>query len=80
MGTTPAEEAPARGVIRRVGDRVAVITDEAVTTAYGSRRGSIYALALLLVIGLALAFTGPAAQVAGLVALVLLAVWIGARH
>jgi hypothetical protein len=84
MGTTPIEEPAARGVIRRVGDKVAVITDEVVTTAYGSKRGSIYALSLLLIVGCALVLAGSSsptvADLVGLIALVLLAVWIGAKH
>lgn len=80
MGTAPPEDTEkVRGVFRYADRTVEVITD----TAYGDtkKRRALYPLVLLFVAAAALLVAGASALVpvglAGLLALLLLAVWVG---
>lgn len=81
MGTTAEKPETPAGVIQRVGHRVAILRQDTSDAVYGRRGGSLYPLVLLLVAASALLVAGASALVpvgvAGLLALLLLALWVG---
>jgi hypothetical protein len=81
MGTNPEQQDPPRGVIRRVGDRISIITDEVTDTAYGRRGAPVWPLLLIIIAGVAMFVSGNApAIVFGGLALIGLALWLGGHR
>ena len=79
MGTTTDKQGPTT-TMERVVTRLGNIQTEATETAYGRRGASGWAYVLIIVIGLALLLDGTMATVAGGIALIALAVWVGGRR
>jgi len=77
MGTTAGEPDEVVGITQRLGKITRLVDDRASHTAYGTRGGSLWPLSLVLVAGVALLSKIP---VVGVVALLLLAIWIGGRR
>ena len=82
MGTKGPVADPPQGYVQRLTGVGAVLTSELTDIAYAGRgtRGSAYALVLCLVLAFAIATSSdPTSLVVGIPALVLLAIWVGAR-
>ena len=81
MGTVSQGEDKTVGYIERAGQTIRVVEESAMQTAYGRRGGGLYPLVLLLVAAAALLVAGASALVpvglAGLLSLLLLALWVG---
>lgn len=79
MGTTAPEKSAPVGYITRATGAISEVYEQASETTYGRRGGSLYPVILLAVIAIALVLTaGPALLLGvGLVAILLMGIWVG---
>lgn len=80
MATTDesdVETQPAEGIVARVGSTVYRVVEESIVP--DARRRSLTPLAAVLVAGAVIALVDPPWAVLGVLAVVLLAYWLGAR-
>ena len=79
MGTTAEEQPEYRGVVAKADHAFEIISTRTADTAYGRRGGSLYPILLLTVLAVSLALSaGSAISLGvGLVAILLLGIWVG---